>query len=151
MQSKATTIDQYLKELPEERIDVVSKLREIINQNLPSGFEEIMNYGMPAFVVPHSIYPNGYHCNPKLPLPFINYASQKNYIALYHMGIYAQSDLLNWFIKEYPNHCKTKLDMGKYCIRFKKLEHIPYALIGEFVSKMTMEEWISLYEKNIKG
>jgi hypothetical protein len=110
-----------------------------------------MNYGMPAFVVPHSIYPNGYHCNPKLPLPFINYASQKNYIALYHMGIYAKSDLLNWFIKEYPNHCKTKLDMGKCCIRFKKLEHIPYALIGELVSKMTVEEWISLYEKNIKG
>jgi len=150
MQSKATSVEQYLTELPKERIDAVSQLRDIIIQNLPSGFKEIMNYGMPGFVVPHSIYPNGYHCNPKLPLPFISYASQKHFIAFYHMGIYANPDLLKWFVDEYPKYCNTKLDMGKCCIRFKKPENIPFELIAKLTQKMTVNNWVSIYEENIK-
>jgi hypothetical protein len=98
-------------------------------------------------VVPHSLYPAGYHCNPEQPLPFISIASQKNFIALYHMGIYADKKLLEWFTKEYPKHSQTKLDMGKSCIRFKKPEQIPFQLIGELVSKMTPKDWIATYEK----
>jgi len=147
MQSKAETPKEYIDELPEDRIEPVIKLRETILKNLPEGFEEEMSYGMIGYVVPHSKYPAGYHVNPELPLPFINIASQKNFIALYHMGIYSDKDLLNWFVSEYPKHVKTKLDMGKSCIRFKNIEHIPYSLIGELVAKMTTEQWISIYEK----
>ena len=122
------------------------KLREVIKNNLPEGFEEAMSYGMLGFVVPHSIYPKGYHCDPKLPLPFISLASQKNFIALYHMGIYADENLLNWFLVEYPKHCKTKLDMGKSCIRFKKMEDIPFELISELAKRVSVTDWIKKYE-----
>ena len=127
----------------------MAKLRTVIRENLPKGFKEVMD-GMLHYVVPHSIYPDGYHCNPKQPLPFISLASQKNFIALYHMGIYSDNKLLNWFTKEYPSHSKSKLDMGKSCIRFKKVNDIPYDLIGELVSKITVDEWIFFYEKAIK-
>ena len=147
MQSKAETPKEYIDELPEDRKEPVIKLRETILKNLPEGFEEEMSYGMIGYVVPHSKYPAGYHVNPELPLPFINIASQKNFIALYHMGIYSDKGLFNWFVSEYPKHVKTKLDMGKSCIRFKNLEHIPYSLIGELVAKMTTEQWINVYEK----
>lgn len=150
MQSKTTTPEDYLSELPEDRKSVMKKLRDTIIEKLPEGFEEVMSYGMIGFVVPHESYPSGYHCNPKLPLPFINLASQKNYIAIYHMGIYADTNLLDWFVAEYPKHVKTKLDMGKGCIRFKKMDTIPFDLIGELVSKVTMQDWISTYEKNFK-
>lgn len=150
MQSKAKTPAEYISELPEERKQPISKLRETILKNLPEGFEEEMSYGMIGYVVPHSLYPAGYHVNPELPLPFINIASQKNFIALYHMGIYSDKDLLNWFAKEYPKHAKTKLDMGKSCIRFKNINHIPYELIGELVSKMNAEQWINKYEQALK-
>ena len=146
MQSKATTPLHYLSELPEDRKEAVLKLRNAIKNNLPKGFEEVMSYGMLGYVVPHSIYPNGYHCNPKLPLPFINLASQKNFIALYHMGIYANGTLFNWFVDEYPKHCNTKLDMGKSCIRFKKMDAIPFELIAELCRKMTVQDWITHYE-----
>ena len=106
-----------------------------------------MHYKMLGYVVPHEIYPNGYHCNPKEPLPFINVASQKNYVALYHSGIYADDALKDWFVEEYAKHVPTKLDMGKSCIRFKKMERIPYALVGELCQKMTPSDWITLYEK----
>ena len=122
MQSKATTPEQYLSELPEDRKEAMLKLRNAIKENLPQGFEEVISYGMLGYVVPHSIYPSGYHCDPKLPLPFINLASQKNFIALYHMGIYANKNLESWFVSEYPKHVKSKLDMGKSCIRFKKMD-----------------------------
>jgi len=147
MQSKAKTPAEYISELPEERKQAMMKLRVTILENLPEGFEEEMSYGMIGYVVPHSLYPAGYHVNPELPLPFINIASQKNFIALYHMGIYSDKDLLNWFVKEYSKHAKTKLDMGKSCIRFKNISHIPYELIGELVSKMTAEQWIKKYEQ----
>ncbi len=150
MQSKATSPAQYISELPDDRKEVISKLRQTIRNNLPKGFEEQMSYGMLGYVVPHSTYPDGYHCSPELPLPFINLASQKNFVALYHSGIYASTELYDWFVGEYPKYVKTKLDMGKSCVRFKKLETIPYELIGELCTKMTVAEWIALYEKNIK-
>jgi uncharacterized protein YdhG (YjbR/CyaY superfamily) len=126
----------------------IQKLRNSIKLNLPEGFQEEMSYGMLGFVVPHSIYPKGYHCKPNLPLPFMNIASQKNFIALYHMGIYANPELLNWFVAEYSKLVKSKIDIGKSCIRFKKMEDIPYELIGELAAKMTVSEWISIYENN---
>ena len=147
MQSKATTPEQYLSELPEDRKVAMLKLRNAIKENLPQGFEEVISYGMLGYVVPHSIYPSGYHCDPKLPLPFINLASQKNFIALYHMGIYANKNLESWFVSEYPKHVKTKLDMGKSCIRFKKMDDIPFDFIGELAAKVSVEDWISNYEK----
>lgn len=146
----AKTVDEYISKVPKERTAAISKLRETVKKNLPKGFEEGINYKMIGFYVPHSVYPPGYHCDPKLPLPFINIASQKNFVALYHAGIYADKNLLDWFMGEYPKHVKTKLDMGKSCIRFKKLETIPYDLIAELCQKMTAEQWISLYEKNVK-
>ena len=147
MQSKATTPEQYLSELPEDRKEAMLKLRNAIKENLPQGFEEVISYGMLGYVVPHSIYPSGYHCDPKLPLPFINLASQKNFIALYHMGIYANKNLESWFVSEYPKHVKTKLDIGKSCIRFKKMDDIPFDFIGELAAKLSVEDWISIYEK----
>ena len=102
------------------------------------------------YVVPHSLYPAGYHCNPQQPLPFAAIASQKNFIAFYHMGIYSQPDLLNWFAEEYPKHSKTRLDMGKSCIRFKKPDQIPYKLIGELSRKINVKDWINIYESTIK-
>ena len=146
MQSKAATVDAYLAELPEERQKALSKLRKLIKKNLPKGFKEQMSYGMIGFVVPHSIYPKGYHCTPELPLPFLSIASQKNSINLYHMGIYADEKLLHWFQEEFPKHSKKKLDMGKSCMRFKKPEDIPYELIGELARKMTPQDWIEKYE-----
>jgi Domain of unknown function (DU1801) len=150
MQSKATTPDQYIEELPSDRQAALTELRKVINKNIPKGFKEGMGYGMMGWSVPHSIYPAGYHCTPELPLPFMGIASQKNFVALYHMGIYADPKLLNWFTAEYPKHSKTKLDMGKSCIRFKKMDQIPFKLIGELASKMTVKDWIALYEKMLK-
>ncbi|PIF62862.1 DUF1801 domain-containing protein [Flavobacterium sp. 11] len=149
MQSTATTVSAYLEEIPEERKDALKKLRETILKNIPKGFVEQMTYGMIGYVVPHSIYPNGYHCTPELPLPFISFASQKNFIAIYHMGIYANPELLNWFVTEYPKHSTQKLDMGKSCIRFKKANQIPFELIAELVQKMSVQEWITCYESQI--
>jgi uncharacterized protein YdhG (YjbR/CyaY superfamily) len=150
MQSKATTPEQYLSELPDDRKNAILKLRNILKENLPKGFEEVMSYGMLGYVVPHAIFPKGYHCDPKLPLPFINLASQKNFIALYHMGIYAEKNLFDWFIAEYPKHVKTKLDMGKSCIRFKKVDDIPFELIGELATKISVQDWIAMYEKTLQ-
>jgi hypothetical protein len=150
MRSSAENPEAYLNSLPQERKKVMEKLRKVLLENLPEGFEEDMGYGMLSYHVPLSIYPQGYHVNPEQPLPFINLASQKNYVALYHMGLYSSPELLNWFTREYPNHSKGKLDMGKSCIRFKKIEEIPYRLIGDLASKMTPQEWISIYEKSVK-
>ena len=150
MTIEANSPDEYISKLPEERAVVISKLRNVILENLPKGFEEQMSYNMIGYVVPKSMYPAGYHVTPELPLPFISIASQKNFIALYHMGIYAFPELQEWFVAEYPSYVKTKLDMGKSCIRFKKIETIPYKLIGELVSKMTPEKWVEIYESNTK-
>lgn len=147
MTSKASSPEQYVKELPPERKEPVNQLREAIIKNLPKGFAEQMSYGMIGYVVPHSIYPNGYHCDPKLPLPFVSIASQKNYIAFYHMGMYAMPELLKWFQEEYPRYTTARLDMGKSCIRFKNPEHIPFKLISELMKKVSVKDWVATYEK----
>jgi uncharacterized protein YdhG (YjbR/CyaY superfamily) len=146
MTSKATSVDQYINEAPEDRRAALQKLRSIILENLPEGFQEEISYGMIGYVVPHSIYPKGYNCSPELPLPFMSFASQKNSINFYHMGIYAKPELYNWFVAEYPKHSKQKLDIGKSCFRIKKPENIPFELIGELARKMSVAEWIKTYE-----
>lgn len=151
MQSQATSVNDYIAELPEDRKAVMQRLRTVISAALPIGFKEEMGYGMIGYVVPHSIYPDGYHCNPKLPLPFLSIASQKNFVALYHMGMYAKPELLAWFTTEYPKHSKAKLDMGKSCLRFKKIDQIPYNLIGELATKMTVKDWIETYEHTFRS
>lgn len=150
MQSKAETVEEYLIALPDDRKLAMNTLRTTILANIPSSFVETMSYGIIGYVVPHSLYPDGYHCNPKLPLPFINIASQKNFIALYHMGIYANPELLKWFTDEFPKHSIQKLDMGKSCIRFKKMDQIPFDLIAKLVQKVSVEEWINMYESMVK-
>ena len=151
MKIEANSPEEYISKLPEDRAEVMTQLRDVIKQNLPEGFEERMSYNMIGFVVPHSIYPDGYHVTPKLPLPFISIASQKNFVALYHSGVYASPEMHQWFVGEYPKYVKTKLDMGKSCIRFKNMKTIPYELIGELASKMTVKEWIDIYEKALKN
>jgi uncharacterized protein DUF1801 len=150
MISKAATPEQYLKDLPADRKVPVMRLRETVMKNLPKGFKEVMSYGMLGYVVPHELYPQGYHCDPKQPLPFANIASQKHFIAFYHMGLYMNPKLLKWFTEEYPKQSTAKLDMGKSCIRFKKAEHIPYELIGDLVKKISVDEWIKIYEGVLK-
>jgi hypothetical protein len=148
MQPKSKTVKEYINEIPPERAEAFSKLRNVIVKNLPKGFEEGIYYGMIGYCVPQSIYPNGYHCKPEQPLPFANIASQKNFIAFYHMGLYANPDLFKWFVTEFPKHTDAKLDMGKSCVRFKKTSDIPFKLIGELMKKISVKDWIQLYEKS---
>lgn len=150
MQYQANSPEDYISQAPEARQEALKKLRETIKTNLPEGFEEGIQYGMIGYYVPHSLYPDGYHCSPKEPLPFMSFASQKNSINLYHSGIYAVPEIHDWFVSEYPKHCKRKLDMGKSCIRFKKPEEIPFELIAELSQKMTVEDWVQVYEQTIK-
>lgn len=149
MQSTATTPEAYLESLPEDRLPIVSAIREALLKNLPEGFEEGIGYGMLCYSVPHSLYPAGYHCNPKQPLPFISLASQKNNISLHHMGLY-DGKLLDWFREEWAKVSTKKLDMGKCCIRFKKPEDVPLSLVGELASKVTPQQWIEYYEAAFK-
>jgi len=151
MQSKSKTVPEYIDTLPADRKQIISAIRKAILKNLPKGFQEEMNYGMIGYVVPHKIYPAGYHCDPTLPLPFLALASQKNFIAIYHMGIYAQPKLLEWFQDEWRVHSTKKLDMGKSCIRIKTPEDVPLDLIGELVTKLTPQQWIGIYEKAFKN
>jgi uncharacterized protein YdhG (YjbR/CyaY superfamily) len=150
MQSKAQTVEEYLRNLPDDRKEAMNKLRVTILENIPKGFVEEISYGMIGYVVPRTLYPDGYHCNPKLPLPFINLASQKNFIALYHMGIYANPELLKWFTEEFSKHSNQKMDMGKSCIRFKKMDQIPFDLIAELVKKMSVEDWVNTYQTQFR-
>ena len=150
MATKPETPDQYVEELPDDRKEVIQRLRTILKENLPVGYEEEISYGMIGYVVPYSIYPAGYAVKPKVPLPLINLASQKNHVALYHMAVYAVPGIAEWFQTEYPKHCKTKLDMGKGCIRLKKMDEIPYDLIGELARKVDVQTWIDTYEKVVR-
>lgn len=150
MTSDATTVEQYVNEIPNDRRDAFHQLRNSIAENASPELFECISYGMIGYVIPHSVYPDGYHCNPKLPLPFISLASQKNFIAFYHMGLYADPSLMEWFLGEYPKHAKAKLDIGKSCVRFKKMDDIPFELIGKLVKKMTAKQWIATYEKLYK-
>jgi uncharacterized protein YdhG (YjbR/CyaY superfamily) len=146
MNQKVNSVQEYVNALDPDRKEVIERMRQVIKATLPKGFDETISYNMIGYVVPHEIYPKGYHCDPKLPLPFISIASQKNFVALYHMGIYANEEMLHWFVEQYPLHSKLKLDMGKSCIRFKKMNDIPYELIGELCSKMTPVQWVQTYE-----
>lgn len=150
MKANGKTVNEILLNVPEERFEAFNKLHEVILKNLPKGFEAGISYNGLGYVVPHSIYPAGYHCKPSEPLPFAGLASQKDSINFYHMGIYSDPELLNWFVTEYPKHSKQKLDMGKSCIRFKKLDEIPYKLIGQLMKKMSAKQWIELYESKFK-
>ena len=150
MKYTAESPEEYIDQLPEERKTPFIKFRKAILENLPEGFVEIMSYGMIGYVVPHSLYPDGYHCDPKLPLAFMNLASQKKHITLYHMGIYGSPELLAWYTNEYDKLYHAKPDMGKGCIRFSKMDMIPFQLIGELAGKITPADWIRLYETNYK-
>lgn len=143
-------VQDYLEKVPLERQEAFNKLRKTILDNLPTGYEETMSYGMIGYVVPKSIYPDGYHCSPELPLPYMSIASQKNFVAFYHMGMYADEEILNWFVSSYQAIAKYKVDMGKSCVRFKKMDDIPYELIGQLVSKISCNQWIEMYEKEYK-
>lgn len=134
MESNATTPEEYIAQLPEDRKAIITAMRKAIKKNLPKGFKEVIGYGMLGYCVPHSLYPNGYHCDPKQPLPFIGLASQKNHIGFYHMGMYSSTPLLQWFTEEWKKHSSKKLDMGKSCVRFKKPEDVPLKLIEELLS-----------------
>lgn len=140
-------VANYIDSLPEDRKSAMNQIRKVILKNKSKGIEEGFMYNMITYYIPHSKYPDGYHCNPNQPLPFISLASQKNFISLYHMGMYANPKLLEWFQKEFEKKAKGKLDMGKSCIRFKKVEEIPFELIGELTAKMSADEWIECYEK----
>ncbi|PIF45507.1 uncharacterized protein DUF1801 [Chryseobacterium sp. 52] len=149
MKAIGNTVKDILINVPEDRSEAFNKLHDSIVTNLPKGFEPGISYGGLGYVVPHTVYPAGYHCKPSEPLPFAGIASQKNTINFYHMGIYSDPQLLEWFVAEYPKHTQQKLDMGKSCVRFKKFDDIPYQLIGELMKKMSAREWIELYEKNL--
>ncbi|RYY70687.1 MAG: DUF1801 domain-containing protein [Chitinophagaceae bacterium] len=147
---KENPVESYLSNIPIDKKQAVTILREIIKKNLPSGFEEVLSYGAIGYVVPHSSYPAGYHCSPELPLPFINLAAKKNFVVLHHMGLYADQKLLEWFTTAYSKSSSYKIDMGKGCVRFKTLAHIPQQLIAELLKKMTPQDWIALYEQQLK-
>lgn len=150
MKANGKTVNEILTNVQTDRIEPFNKLHEVIVKNLPKGFEAAISYGGLGYVVPHTLYPDGYHCKPSEPLPFAGIASQKNSINFYHMGIYSDHKLLDWFVKEYPKNTNQKLDMGKSCIRFKKLDDIPFKLIGELMKKMSVNEWINIYETTLK-
>ncbi len=150
MQSSLKNVKDYIQSIPEERALAFQQLRKAILSNMPDGLEECLSYGMIGYVVPHRIYPKGYHCDTKLPLPFVSLANQKNFIAFYHMGMYADKKILDWFVSEYPKHSKKKLDMGKSCIRFKYMDDIPFDLMGELMQKMSVKDWIKCYETAFK-
>ncbi len=143
------TVEDYIEALPEERKEAITKLRKLIKENLPEGFEENFSYGMIGYVIPLSLYPSGYHAKRGEPLPFLSIASQKNYVALYHMGLYTKIEVEEWFRTEYAKRVSTKLDIGKSCIRFKNTQNIPYDLIAELCQKITANEYIIAYEKAI--
>jgi len=150
MQIKADSVEDYISKIPVERQEIFKKIFDTITDNLPEGFQKGISYGMVGWDVPLETYPAGYHCTPGSPLPFMGLASQKNFIAFYHMGMYAKPELLDWFVAEFPKHSKRKLDMGKSCVRFKKMDDIPLELLAEVSKKMTVQDWISIYETQLK-
>ncbi|MEJ7624557.1 MAG: DUF1801 domain-containing protein [Pyrinomonadaceae bacterium] len=150
MHSNARSPEEYVETLPADRQGVIAAMRDAINRAIPRDFEEVISYGMLGWVVPHEVYPAGYHCDSNLPVPFLSLASQKNYISLYHMGLYGDSRLLAWFKEEWPKHSSKKLDMGKACVRFKNPDDVPIALIGELAAQITVAECIDVYERYIK-
>lgn len=150
MKATGNSVEEILANVPADRLEPFKKLHEVIVENLPAGFKPGISYGGLGYIIPHSVYPAGYHCKPTEPLPFAGIASQKNTINFYHMGIYSDPSLYEWFVTEYPKHSNQKLDIGKSCIRFKKFDQIPYKLIGELMTKISAEAWINMYETQMK-
>jgi len=150
MTSNATTVEEYLAALPEERRAALSAVREVILANLPEGYEETMQYGMIGYVVPHRLYPAGYHCDPKQPLPFAGLASQKNYMALYLMCVYGDRSTAEWFQNAWAASGK-KLDMGKSCLRFRRLDDVPLNVIGQAIARIPAQAFIEGYEKALRA
>lgn len=150
MKTAKTTVEEILENVPMERKAAFLKLHQTIIDHLPKGFEAGISYGGLGYIIPHSIYPAGYHGKPSEPLPFAGLASQKNTINFYHMGIYADQNLMDWFVAEFPKHCNQKLDMGKSCMRFKKWDEIPFELMGQLMQKITANEWMAMYERLYK-
>ena len=144
MQSNAKTVDEYLAALPEDRCKAISAIRDVILENLPEGYEEGMQYGMIGYFVPHSLFPQGYHCDPKQPLNYVALASQKNHMAIYLMGCYGDESTKDWFVKAWTGACK-KLDMGASCVRFKKLDDVPLSVVGEAVAKIPVRAYLDRY------
>lgn len=151
MKSNSKTINDYIQSIPKNRKTLFLKLWETIKNNIPEGFEERLSFGMPGFVVPESIFPDGYHCNKNEPLPFLSLANHKNYISLYHMGLYMDDKLFQWFVNEYSKISKKKLGIGKSCIRFTDERDIPFDLIEELMKKMDVHTYIKLYLKQINS
>ena len=153
MQSKAATVDEYLRELPPDRRAAIEAVRNVMRRNMDKGYQERMAYGMIGYSVPHSTYPAGYHCDPKMALPFAGLASQKNHMALYMMCHYSNPTEEDWFRKAWDKEVKAgrakKLDMGKSCIRFKKLDDLPLEVIGEAIARMPAKKWIEVYQTAI--
>jgi len=149
MKINATTVIEYIQQIPHDKQSDFIKLIEVILNNIPEGFEECIIYNMPSWVVPHSIYPQGYHCDPSKPLPFLSLGVQKNFIGFYHMGIYAKPELLKWFQDQWAVECKTKLDMGKSCVRLKK--EIPFSLLEELLRRMSLSDVIEIFSKVSKS
>ena len=146
MQSKATTIDQYLASLPQERRDALLALRKVIHKNLGKGIEERVQYGMIGYCIPHSVYSAGYHCDPTQPLPYAMLASQKNHMALYLMSVYLEKGEEAWFRKAWTASGK-KLDMGKSCVRFKRLDDVPLDVVGEAIARTSVEDLVTAYQR----
>lgn len=144
-------IESYIDQIDAKRKEAYIKLYEVIQEQLPIGFEPVLQYGMPTFVVPLNTYPKGYLNRTDEPLPFISIGVQKNHIALYHMGLYGMEELKEWFEREYAKRVPTKLNMGKSCIRFTNTKTIPYDLIGELSEKVTVKEWINKYEMGYRN
>lgn len=149
MPTKATTPAEYLASLEPERRAAVTKLHRVIKKHLPKGFVDTISYGMIGYVVPHKLYPAGYHCDPKQPLPFMSLASQKQGVSVHHLGLY-EGSIVPWFTKEWKKATDAKLDLGKGCVRMKKVDDIPYELFGNLAARMTPADWIALYEKKLK-
>jgi hypothetical protein len=150
MQSKATTVREYLAQLPADRRETIEAVRKVILANLDKDYEEGIQYGMIGYYVPHRMYPAGYHCDPKQPLPFAALASQKNYMSLYLMCVYGGGDLLKWFETSWAKTGK-KLDMGKSCVRFKKLEDLALDVIGETIRRVPAKKYIERCESATKS
>lgn len=150
MISKAQTVKQYLAELPADRRAAIEAVRKVILKNLDKNYQEGMQYGMIGYYVPHSVYPSGYHCDPKQPLPFAGLASQKNHMAVYLMCVYGSPEHEEWFRKAWAKAGK-KLDMGKSCIRFKKLEDIPLDVIGKAIARVPAKKFIAFYESAVQA
>jgi hypothetical protein len=137
----------YIANLPEDRREPMQALCEVFRKHLPQGFEETLAYGMVSFCVPHSTYPRGYHCDPKIALPFVQIASQKKHLAVYHMGLYAMPEELEWFKETWASSSKDKLDIGKSCIRLNPAKPLPLGVLGELAERIGLERWIEVYDK----